>query len=404
MELSKKKLIDVPWKIRIGLFLFGLFAFSPVSTYIFTRLLNTSNWIEIFIILFYILYKKKLALKLYLSIGICFCAILIILLLCLGILSNNFNVYGIFSNSRNYILLLICYSVFKNNDKINLCHMLCLCMGSVFGWLIVARYQFNEFVLTQDGNGATYGGLIPLSLLIIVGIIFKRHALLLVALCMGGALVVFAAIRRQMISMAFSLLGASLIKKGIKPLIKGLVFLGILITIISFSWKPLSYKIQSISPDIYVRVFYKTENLFQVSKQFRNESDTTRFSLISQLTDPSVIFDDFLLPHGFVSKQVYTDIGTGRYIDCPMLEMYYTLSFGGAVLLSILYLWHVFYHICNYFKHDVKSSAVWSILGLNMYFLLFIDGSFISYVNFIPFTAYALVNIFSRREENYSYA
>lgn len=390
-----------PGYIRIGLFLFGIFCFSPVISFIFIRVLGAPLVIsEIPMAIFFCLFRNELGLKLRFSPFVVLVGVLLVFSVGVGLFYGEYSKFAILSNARTYLVILFWISCFYGNRRITLEHMVYLSLGSMVGWFMISFSTFSSVVFGGAlGSGATSGAMLAMSLLLSVSYLYKKRKLFWVANVLSLGTCFFSGTRRAMLSWCWAFISALFIELQIKRLFVAIVMTVFLVFALFWSWEPLGEWVKVHSPYMHVRIFRKTEALF--TSGLDAENDQGRFDMIRRLATVDCLQEN-LIPRGMVSKWTTRESGTGIYMDCPIYESYHTFGFLGTFLLVGVVIFHIFKHIRLFFVMNQRSSAVFAILGGHMLIMMFYEGGFISFAPFSIFTAFAIVNLFSNRAVFYS--
>lgn len=388
-----KEVID--FREILILLLCGFVVFSPLSSKITMNILKLPLALpELLFIPFYFYLKKKIDLTL--NKKIFFIGLfLIIFLVIISLLVDNFKPASVLSTARGYLYMLLLFSIFINKEIKNISYIMFIAFGSVLGWLFDSLLFVNELAnnLLLDKTLAVYGNMIMLSLAMSIPLIFKKNKYIYLAL-LGGVILSFSTgTRRQIIVFVVSYFLSILftIKWSLKGITKT-----ILIFLISFSFIILilpiaESSIYNISPLLHQRVFVKTEQLITGEE---NLSDDVRKNAIIDFANS---FEENLFPRGFVSKRTMDDEGTGIYMDSPFFEIFYTFGILGVLSFFILFIRKIFFHFKNYFFYNVTESAVCLVSATIIIILIFIEGSFLNYAYITPCTGFVLARIFSNK-------
>lgn len=382
-----------------GLFLSGFIIFSPFSSWLLIDVLGLPFSLpEIFMIPFWLLFRRMLDLRVNFSAGALVGAGMIFFGVGIGGLVGEYPLYSICATARAYVDILLWYMLLSGSRRINFCHVTWLAIGSICGWLFVSRIKLG--LLQQGGSDsiAVAGGLVPLSLVLVTTIVFAKYRLLIFALCVGLMTSFFSGVRRQIFSLVVSFLGGMGLAFSIKRFLTLGILAGIILGGVIASWGTLGEIAKEQAPMLYVRVFQRTQHLFEGNVE--TTGDTTRILAVLDCFSTTTLGDN-LLPRGFVSKRTNVDAGTGIYNDVPMMELYHTFGFWGAWIICGIYLLYVLKHLRRAIFLKNKSSAVWTVVGGHMFLLLFLEGGFLAYPYLSLFTALALVNVFRTHDMPY---
>jgi hypothetical protein len=394
-----KKILEnekIDLKSSVILLSCGFFVFSPISSTITMNLLELPAAVpELLFFPFYFFLKKKLDFtinKKVFLIGL----FLIIFLVLISFLVNNFPPTSILSTARGYFYMMVSFSVFLNKELRNISYIMFVAFGSVIGWLFEALLFLNNLannILNDDAAFAVYGNMIMLSLAMSIPVVFKKNMYIYMSF-LGGLLLSFiTGIRRQIIIFLSSFVLSLFL--SIKWTIRGIVKF-ILFVLISFSFLTTIFpiaeqNIYDISPVLHQRVFKKSEQLIIGE---RNESDEVRSSSIIEFFDS---FEENILPRGFVSKRTGQDKGAGLYMDSPIYEIFYTFSIGGALIILVMFILRLFFHFKSYYYIGIKESGICLVSMSTILILLMVEGSFLNFTYITPCTGFVLARIFSNK-------
>ena len=387
--------------VRLGLFLFGVFCFSPVISFIFVKIIGAPLVIsEIPMAFFFFLFRRELGLQVRLSPLVVCCGIFLIFSIGLGFIYGAYSKVAILSNARTYIVILFWISCFYGNRKVTFEHMVYLALGSMSGWGLISFKAFSSVVFdSQEGSGATSGAMLAMSLLMSVSYLYKRWKIFWAANFLSIGTCFFSGTRRAMLSWLWAFIMSVFIEFRIKKLCVAIILVSVFSSIIFLSWGSLGEWVKGYSPYMYVRIFQKTNAL--ITSGTEAENDQGRVERIRNLATVDCLSKN-LIPRGLVSKWTTREAGTGIFIDCPAYEVYHTFGFLGGFLLLGVVTTRILKHLQLFFRKKQRSSAVFAIMGGHMIIMMFYEGGFITFAPFSIFTAFAIANLFSNREVFYS--
>ena len=384
MIRQKEKLLKETKTDYIFLFLCGFIVFSPVSSYISLNLLKLPLALpELLFIPFYWRFKKifdfKINKKIFL-IGL----YIILFLIAIAFIVGKFPVTSILSTVRGYLYMLLVFSLFLNKHISNINNIFYIALGSSIGWMSQGILSVENLVTNVNNDTldvTVYGNMITLALMIAIPIIYRKKMWIFLTLAISLIISTSVALRRQLLITAITYVGSLLtqMKFNVKRIIS-LTVVVLFLSIIILNFMPIAEEFtKNVSPVLHRRIFIRTE-LF-LSGDF-TEGDQTRFKSIHKFINN---IDNYILPHGFVSKRTRLDSNTGIF---------------GIILLFPLFLFflrHLIFHVINYYKYNNRESALCTNMGIIIIVLLFVEGTFLSYAYATPLTGFVLSRIFSRK-------
>jgi hypothetical protein len=383
-------------KTSVILLLCGFLVFSPISSKITMNILKFPLALpELLFFPFYFFLKNRIDLTINKKV-LFFGLFLIIFLVVISFLVDNFPPSSILSTARGYFYMIVSFSIFLNKELRNISYIMFMAFGSVIGWLFDALLFFNNLannLLNDDTAFAVYGNMIMLSLAMSIPIIFKKNKYVYVAFLSGLLLSFITGVRRQIIIFVSSFILSLFlsIKWTIKGLAKIILFVLILFSFLTTIYPIAEQYVYDISPILHHRVFKKSEQLITGE---RNESDEVRSSSIIEFFDS---FEENIFPRGFVSKRTMQDKEAGLYMDSPIYEIFYTFSIGGALIILVMFITRFFFHLKNYYFYGIKESGVCLVSLLTIIILLMLEGSFLNFTYITPCTGFVIARIFSNK-------
>lgn len=371
---------------KVLLVLMGLFAFSTFSSTVSSFLHFPLTLPEPFFIIFLILLRKRF---LPISIDGGLFIILTIILVFSVLLSQivgTYSLYAVLSSARGYLYLFLFYTVFKKNNKLTVDDLLYISFGTLIGWSVACIISFQNILSNPNDNFQTYGNMITVALFIIIAILKRQWKLFAVGMTLLLVISFMSGIRRviAVILMAFVLSLLFQYLKRRKSLLR-LFVTSLLIAIPFFYIVPaIGNYAEENAPALYFRLFTKSERFF--SGESDTSDDYRKESFIQFQED----LGNYMLPRGMVSNQYLTDEGTGIYMDFPLLALSYIFSFPIAFLLVVFFMIKTF-QCYMYYKFTTDMPAgVFTIAIMIMFFLLFVEGSFLVHPYITPFTGLCL--------------
>jgi len=386
MPIAAKESNKIRSGTRMVFFLMGMIVFSSLSSAITQKILNFPIALpELLFLLFYVSFGKIIRAKFYLTKSALNLLLTWGLLISIGIYFNEMRFYGILSTARPYLYLIISYCLFSKVKEVNYENVYYVCLGSLVGWLFTAVYFFvYQFSIVTDEVSGVNGNMIAVAILMACSVLLKPKTTLPILLLV---MVVYfsSTLRRLLVVIAVSLLGSLLFYIRISK-IKTMVFLFALFIAGSFflSNKDIvSDFLDQRTPLVKYRTITKIELLF--SNPVGIEIQRTIF--IRNFFDK---IEDYILPRGFVSKQISRDPTLGEYIDFPFQEITYTLGLFGASILLLIILWELYKVCVREITNPSIEQEIIIVTTIICFILLFLEGTFISHAYITPFTGFVL--------------
>ena len=378
------------------LFLCGVIALSPLSSYLSITLLHFPlNPVELFLLPFIYVLIKQFHIRFYFAHLAIFLFFLIELCL-LGLLNPEYTTKGVLSTARTYLLMGVCFLAAFNNPDFDLEKVEWLAWGSVAAWVFFSINFYFEFIpdLTIAESGITYGNTLA-GCFLIFSTAFRRKkvgfSLIVIAVIL---LSLFAGLRRAIIVFVFSGLLIALFFVFRFKIMELLVTLCIA-SAAFFTFMNSEDYIKENYPELHFRVYVKTFRLAGEEVGLEDDSDEKRKEFyISLLDDPK----KRLVPRGFVSKQTLEDDTTGIFIDCPTHEFVYTLGWPLFLLLLFFYCSNVLHLLMDYIRTKEVEKAILFCVGCSFLFLLLLDGMVLSFIYIVPLTGCLMGMIYSDKK------
>ena len=391
---SKKVKTNLDFKTIIILLLCGFLVFSPLSSRISQDILQLPLALpELIFVPFYFFLKRDFDITVNKKIFVIGC-FLILLLTAISFVVGNFKVYSILSTARGYFYMLLFFSIFKNKKITSIYSILYISLGSVIGWLYFSLSSVTVLINNiSDNPSAIYGNMINLSLAMSIPIIFKKRKYIVITFAAGLLLSLSTGTRRQIIIYLMSLVLSYLItvRLTIKSITK------VIVSIIAFNYLLIFFLpnanqyVYDISPLLHKRIFVKSEQLIS---GIENDSDYIRKSALFEFAES---YTEYIIPRGFVSKRTMADKGTGKYMDSPYYEIFYTFGLFGGVFIFSLLIRKLFFHLKNYYFKGVTESGVCVVSIIVIFVLIMVEGSFLNWSYITPCTGFILARIFSSK-------
>ena len=381
------------FKTKLLLIVCGFIVFSPLSSIITMQYLHLPLALpEILFIPFIYLLKNRLDLRVKLTKPAIFLFCLFLLLLGISFMLQNFRASSILSTSRGYLYMLLSFAVFSGKNKTSMQDITLICIGSVLGWCLLSIEQFTQLiklVVDEDSSLAVSGNMVALVLLVSIAIIYKNNKTIILSVFLGLVLSVTTGLRRQIVVFFLSIVISYFFVLTSKKTNRKKAFFILFVFVVSLIliYPIVDNYINDISPLLHQRIFSKS---VQFLSGDLSEADKIRRDFINQFINN---LDHYILPQGFVSKRTIEDVGTGVYMDFPVLELAYTL---GLIILPVFiffYFRNILKNCKNYYRNHKKESAVWGTTAMVLFALLFLEGSNLNYSYITPFTGMVLGKI-----------
>jgi len=377
------------------LFFAGFMVFSPISSRISFEVLHLPLALpEILFVPFYFKFRKFFDLRINHKIFISG-TVIIIILICIAFFVGQFPISSILSTTRGYFYMLVVFSVFKDKSIKNYIYIFYIVLGSSVGWAVLGLISFRNIIsgLFFNSSGAVYGNMIALGLMVVIPIIFRKRFLILLSFLITVIISIVAGLRRQIVVVIgvyiFSLF--TQLRSSVKRMISLVVSVSFFIGFLIIFFPVTENFIHLNSPLLYKRVFVKSEQL--VSDNM-GSADQSRIGHFYNFLDN---MDNYIFPHGFVSKRTMQDPGAGVFMDSPYLELFYTFGIFFSIPIIIYFFYSIYFHFSNYYKREIRESAVCIAMGGVVLILMFIEGSFLNFVYTTPLTGFVFARIVSRK-------
>lgn len=302
------------------------------------------------------------------------------ILLC-AVFNQRFSMGAILTTGRAYLYMGIfgiwAYAV--KFDKNIYKKLYLISTGSLSGWILVIICR-HIGLLPVVNKGINYGNMVAIPMCI--SIIFALYPILknLLMVCIMNAYLSFTtALRRQILVTALSLLLSYLLIIKQKGMSKVHLPVFIVLTSLFLSLPYIEEAVKHYDNYTYERIFKRTRN----AGSGDDHGDEMRVNNFVFLYDN---LGDLQIPHGYVSKRTSEDITLGRFVDCPMYELFYT--FGGMTVMLALtfYIFRLTLHTLIYLRTKNPYAIVWITCGTLCFFLLFVESTFLAYTYTSPMT------------------
>lgn len=372
--------IDVSFQLKtiIVYIVFGLLAFSPISSYIIMKILHLPMSLpEVFVILMlaflprdfkkHFSFNKKIFIKGFM---------ILLLLLLIGILYGRYPTKELLGTARIYFDLLFYLSISTSFKGPNFNIIYYICLGSILGWIVSSiNILISYFSNLESGNFVSLGNTlaIPLGLCAAVNM-SKKNFVVFITLSLIVCLL--SLVRRPLFILFISFL-LLLLFNQISSKIKKQSLL--LLFIISLLLPSIGTYLQDEYPIIYRRTFEKTIEFIggdsNADDDFRKDNIKS-FSLV-----------DNIFPRGLVTRNTKDNPDGGLYIDYPFYEYFYTFGFLFLIIMIVLIYRLRFLYKCYKKYHDSYIFLLF-YMGLIFVVLSFLEGTFLSSTYVVPFTGF----------------
>lgn len=369
----------------------GFLVFSSLSSTIMIDYLHFPiSMPEILFVPFvFLLWDKILSVK-FTRKAVFLTSLIIFVLLFIGLLCGEFPLYAMLSSSRSWFYMLICVFAFSCPNKITNEDLMWLSLGSILAWLVDSLMNYQKLIesaLTGE-TVVTYGLMLAVPIFIASTIYRGRYFFLLFGIIIIGITVIFAGLRRLLAMLVMSLLMALLLKviKHKKQIVIFFIIGIALSGIIGLSLPMIGSYVKETSPAMYYRVFERTGKFLDTGDS-GSAGDESRLKNFKDLADN--IFE-YTMPQGMVSVQTLSDKRTGVFNDFPLYQLVWIFGW----LLTLFMLYHISLVLFrNYRKYMIiqdELSYISIIAIIDMFMLLFLEGTYIEYPYVTPITGVLL--------------
>lgn len=265
--------------------------------------------------------------------------------------------------------------------------LLYIALGSLLGWLVAVRFEVQSKGLEYM---QTYGAMLAITFSYGISLKRKSKLLLLLSIILIVLVCMFSGLRRVIVVAVATIALFSLIHSigSIKRLLSSLLLIIALAGIFALNFNYISDTLYEISPYLHHRVISKTENIFNGQGE---DSDEVRSKHITELFDN---LDEYIIPHGIVSKKTTTDKNVGIFMDLPFKELIYTLGFPITFIFLFCVILRCFLLLKKYVNNKDSSYDIVLVGAVVMLLMLFLEGSFLSFTYAIPFTGFCLGRLY----------
>jgi hypothetical protein len=377
----------------------GFLVFSPVSSEITQKILHLPLALpELLFLPFLFIWSPRLP-KLTFNRSIFVLLAFFVILLAISIYLHNFRTSSILSTARGYFYMMIAFALFKGENDTTTDDIYLLSLGSVLGWVLLAVISFvkisHKVTIGANDSFTVYGNLVAVSLVVIISILKGEKKNILYVIILGLILSFTTGLRRQIAVFAVSIALALIFRfKGsiVRSFKIIMVFFFIAVMVI-LSFNRIETFIKEKAPALHFRIFTKTEQFikgkYQVSDNLRKTTIHNYFMNINT----------YYFPRGFVSKRTMQDKAAGVYMDFPIIELSYMLGIFILALFFISLIYYITSHFIRFARFDIVDSGVWTISGIILIILVFIEGTNLNFPFITPFTGMVLGKIYTLKRQ-----
>lgn len=373
----------------------GFFVFSSMSSIILIDYLHFPIALpELLLLPFAYLLKNIIStIKIY-SKDISNVLIFIVLWLMIGIVNGEMTLISMLSYSRSWIYIILLMIAFKRDNDITNRHLLFLSFGSLIGWLIASRMNFENIiqnVLNSEGEVelCTYGTMLAvpvfLSLTMKKGL-YKMFAFGFVVLIITMLL----ANLRRLIAVGLISVFLSLIFILIKDKRKLPMYLlvGSIVVCVFLSLLPsIEEFVANVSPEMHARTFRRIGNMLETGSTGTDSDDVRKGNFIYAMEH---IFD-YVLPKGMIGKTGDTSYRVfAPFIDFPVMMLFYLFGFIITLFIMLRMVSVLLRNFYKYTRFSDETSMVSCISMVVMFVLLFLEGTFLYFPYAAPLTGVLL--------------
>ena len=371
--------------------LMGFFVFSSLSTTIMQDYLNFPISLpELLLIPFFFLLRKKITTIEFKSRHLFITITILLLLLGIGLVYDEFSLYGMLSSTRSWFYLFVCMLAFSRPNQISNNDLMWLSFGSILAWLVdsLMNYQKTIAFAAVDEQFLTYGLMLAVPVFLSLTINKSYYILSLIGFLIISSIVVFAGIRRLLIVLLLSIITTiilSLIRK--KKRVFSYTFFIILGSAIIISVLPIIKEyVYQTSSVMYYRVFQRTENFLE-SGDSGSRGDESRKRHLNAFFDN---IEDYTLPRGMVSPKTKQGMTTGTFNDYPIYQLSWIFGWPIAFLILSYFFRVLFLNLRKYNRKNDEAAFLSVNCIMVMFMLLFLEGTYIEYPYATPITGVLL--------------
>ena len=369
--------------------LLGFVVFSSFDTTLCLDILHFPQLLpELLIIPFCILLKKKfksLRIDMHLFVRLLY---VLVFLLILAIVVGKFEIIGILSMFRSFLYMIIFVCLFKNPNHLDTNDIQWLTLGSLLGWFYDSQINFTRLIVDFNMENITYGLLLAFPLFFSIVITKKRYLLASVGLGLSIGIFVFAGMRRIILVFLISILVIFLIEflGNLKRIFSIFLITSALIVIYNiFSAHIESFVIEA-SPQLHHRMYVRTEELIKGQGGHGDKKRIDNFKSLEEQVDL------LLIPKGLYTNHT-SEKGAGVFNDFPFSALTWALGLPLAIVILAVLLRKTKKAFDSYKTSRNTEIVPYVVSMIVMLAMLFLDGTFLSYVYCAPITGMCIGRI-----------
>lgn len=372
------------------LFFIGLLM-GPFSSFLFINVFHLPFVVpELIFLPFFFLFSRKYGIKLVRKIHFVGVFLLWLLFLLFALLYDRWNLMAIFSTARSFLLLGLFYSIglcVKVNKSL-ISMLLIISIASLIGWVLKSHINFVSMSGVMK-ESVVYGNMVAIAYSFsIVLLLFSNYLWLSLVIFLNVYLTFTTSLRRQIlvsiISLVLSFFLMSIKRMKVSYLILLSVFSFSLVTALPHVENYLS----GYNEIMYKRIFQRSENL--LDGRLGNSEQ-------QRVDDQLLIFTDFqelFIPHGYVSQQTGTDVGTGIFNDVPIYMLAFTFGVIPTLFYLVYYIRRLYVCLSKYLRKNNQWYGVLFVVSSVVFILHFIEASLFTVSYTAPFTGLTLGLLF----------
>jgi hypothetical protein len=349
--------------------------FSRLSAYIVLKLLHLPYYTPEILVLFFISFLGKkygpfilriikensAVLVLYLY--------LIVTLIFISLLSNEFGMKYILATARGYVYIIFFFVIGKNIKTFDVKSLYFVALGSVFG----SFFDLMIFTDAENIEDIYYVNLTAIFLAVIIPLVRGKFGLLMLSIAPVFFVALYSGLRRAFIVLFLALILGYFIKILSERKLKFIFSIAMLVSlVIIFYENILNYIIQLIQGNSYLyhRLVEKSSAIFLDELSI---GDARRVTYISEIPD---FIEKLVLPRGFLTKAPAIT-GTGLFMDLPIYELLYTLGSIITTILLMIIIWETLKKLRLSFKYSLELNQIIPATVILFMVFLFFDGGFL---------------------------
>lgn len=358
--------------------LFGLFAFSPISSYLVMTVLHFPMSLpEVFVIFFLPFLPKDFKKCFTFNKGVFVKnSIFLIVLLFIGMLYGNYSNSELLGTTRIYLDLIFYFSISNKQKGPNLKIIYFIALGTIIGWLFMSIINLRTFFLVSDEGGfVSLGNTFAIPLGMVAALLLKDNKKFFIYIVAALLVCLMSLVRRPLVILFCSLFIPFLFGLYGRKAKRVMFFIVILVGLLLPS---LSIYLEKEYPIIYRRTFEKTIEFIHGES---NQDDDYRKENLASFS----LFDN-IIPRGLVTRNTEKPDG-GLYIDYPFYEYFYTFG-----LFAFYFVARFMFKIRSLYILYKKTydSYIYLIMFMCLVIILlsFLEGTFLSSTYIVPMTGF----------------